>query len=116
MFGPPDCGFTAGGPLSVSCVVGWVEGGGWCRGVCVRRKQYREGEGALETGGVSQTSRAAELAELPDSAAAAAAGAVACLPVARPPSALPFIPPPPPPPPGPELPRASMGKEGRSPL
>lgn len=67
----------------------------------------------LETDGVSKTSRAAGLAELPDSAAT---GAVACLPVGRPPSALPFIPPPPPPPPGPELPRASTGKEGRSPL
>lgn len=54
--------------------------------------------------------RQVESAERPDSAAA---GVVACLPVARPPSALPFIPPPPT---GPELPRVSMGKEGCSPL
>lgn len=54
--------------------------------------------------------RQVESGERPDSAAA---GVVACLPVARPPSALPFIPPPPT---GPELPRVSMGKEGCSPL
>lgn len=81
-----------GGPLPVSLRLG----------LHMRWKGHKEE-------GVGLPWRQPGSAQLPDSAAAGAD-----LPVARPPSALPFIPPPPPP--RPEPLRASTDKEGCSPL